>query len=67
MYDHHPTICDFRLAKIRKHRLTQMLKKGEKLRSGMQLRLRQLRKRKQRLATEASDRRPAASKWVDND
>ncbi|XP_011617722.2 probable carboxypeptidase X1 [Takifugu rubripes] len=61
MYEHHPTICDFRLTKLRKQRLTQALKKGEKLRNNMQLRLRQLRNRKQRVAPKASNRR------LDND
>lgn len=59
MYEHHPTICDFRLTKLRKQRLTQVLKK--KLRNNMLLRLRQLRNRKQRVAPKASTRR------LDND
>lgn len=65
MYDHYPTICDFRLAKIPKRRLTQMFKKGEKLRKNVTLRLRRF--RKQRVATEAPGQRQAAPKQEDMD
>lgn len=57
MYDHYPTICDFRLAKIPKRWLTQMLKKGEKLRNEVTQRLQRLRKRKQRVTTKAPGQR----------
>lgn len=67
MYEHYPTICDFRLAKIPKRRLRQMLKKGEKLRSNVALRLRRLRKRTQRTTTKAPGQRQAASKQEDSD
>lgn len=62
MYDHYPTICDFRLAKIPKRRLTQMLKKGEKLRNNATLRLRRLRERKhkQRVTTKAPNLQAAS-------
>lgn len=60
MYDHYPTICDFRLAKIPERRLTQMLKKGEKLRNNVTLRLRQLRKYKQRVTTKAPNLQTAS-------
>uniref|UniRef100_A0A3P8PZ04 Carboxypeptidase X (M14 family), member 1b n=1 Tax=Astatotilapia calliptera TaxID=8154 RepID=A0A3P8PZ04_ASTCA len=59
MYDHYPTICDFRLTKMPKERLKELLMKGGKLPKDLQLRLRQLRMRKLRVTTKAINRRPA--------
>ncbi|XP_075904167.1 putative carboxypeptidase X1 [Nelusetta ayraudi] len=56
MYDHYPTICDFRLAKTPRHRLKEILAKGGKLPKDLQLRLRQLRLRKLRVTTKALNR-----------
>uniref|UniRef100_A0A3Q3VQI6 Uncharacterized protein n=1 Tax=Mola mola TaxID=94237 RepID=A0A3Q3VQI6_MOLML len=53
MYDHHPTICDFRLTKMPKQRLKDILAKGGKIPKDLQLRLRQLRLRKLRVTTKA--------------
>lgn len=61
MYDHYPTICDFRLTKIPKQRLKEMLAKGGKLPKDLQLRLRQLRLRKLRVTTKAMNQRRAAA------
>uniref|UniRef100_A0A8C7FIH6 Carboxypeptidase X, M14 family member 1 n=1 Tax=Oncorhynchus kisutch TaxID=8019 RepID=A0A8C7FIH6_ONCKI len=41
MYEHYPTICDFRLTKTPKQRLKEILAKGGKLPKDLQLRLRQ--------------------------
>uniref|UniRef100_A0A3B4TTJ6 Carboxypeptidase X, M14 family member 1 n=1 Tax=Seriola dumerili TaxID=41447 RepID=A0A3B4TTJ6_SERDU len=54
MYDHYPTICDFRLTKMPKQRLKEILAKGGKLPKDLQLRLRQLRLRKLRGADRLS-------------
>ncbi|KAL0974182.1 hypothetical protein UPYG_G00216720 [Umbra pygmaea] len=63
MYDHYPTICDFRLTKTPKKRLKEILAKGGKLPKDLQLRLRQLRLRKLRASTKALNRsRDAASR-----
>ncbi|XP_059201732.1 probable carboxypeptidase X1 isoform X1 [Centropristis striata] len=63
MYDHYPTICDFRLTKVPKQRLKDLLAKGGKLPKDLQLRLRQLRLRKLRVTTKAlNQRRTAAAK-----
>uniref|UniRef100_A0A8D3ECQ2 F5/8 type C domain-containing protein n=1 Tax=Scophthalmus maximus TaxID=52904 RepID=A0A8D3ECQ2_SCOMX len=43
MYDHYPTICDFRLAKVPEQRRTDALGKGRRLSTDLQLKLRQLR------------------------
>uniref|UniRef100_A0A3Q3LWC1 Probable carboxypeptidase X1 n=1 Tax=Mastacembelus armatus TaxID=205130 RepID=A0A3Q3LWC1_9TELE len=48
MYEHYPTLCDFRLTKMPKQRLKEILAKGGKLPKDLQLRLRQLRLRKLR-------------------
>uniref|UniRef100_A0A669B244 Carboxypeptidase X, M14 family member 1 n=1 Tax=Oreochromis niloticus TaxID=8128 RepID=A0A669B244_ORENI len=61
MYDHYPTICDFRLTKMPKERLKELLMKGGKLPKDLQLRLRQLRMRKLRVTTKAINRRRAAA------
>uniref|UniRef100_A0A3Q0SYE8 Carboxypeptidase X, M14 family member 1 n=1 Tax=Amphilophus citrinellus TaxID=61819 RepID=A0A3Q0SYE8_AMPCI len=61
MYDHYPTICDFRLTKVPKQRLKELLAKGGKLPKDLQLRLRQLRMRKLRVATKAINQRRAAA------
>lgn len=61
MYDHYPTICDFRLTKMPKQRLEEILAKGGKLPKDLQLRLRQLRLRKLRVTTKAINRRRAAA------
>lgn len=61
MYDHYPTICDFRLTKTPKERLKDVLAKGGKLPKDLQLRLRQLRMRKLRVTTKAINRRRAAA------
>lgn len=64
MYDHYPTICDFRLAKTPRQRLREILAKGGKLPKELQLRLRQLRLRKLRVTTKTLNRRrhpPAAA------
>ncbi|XP_020358064.1 probable carboxypeptidase X1 [Oncorhynchus kisutch] len=63
MYEHYPTICDFRLTKTPKQRLKEILAKGGKLPKDLQLRLRQLRLRKLRASTKAiNSRRAAASR-----
>ncbi|XP_053735240.1 probable carboxypeptidase X1 [Synchiropus splendidus] len=59
MYDHFPTICDFRLTRTPKQ--TLLLKKG-KAPKDLQLRLRQLRLRKLRVTTKAINQRRAATK-----
>ncbi|KAM9795223.1 putative carboxypeptidase X1 [Neosynchiropus ocellatus] len=59
MYDHFPTICDFRLARAPKR--TPPLKKGMVPKD---LRLRQLRRRKLRVTTKAINRRRATLKKV---
>lgn len=56
-YDHHPTICDFHLAKKPRLRLQDVLAKGRKLPKDLQLRLRQLRLRKLRVTTRTLNRR----------
>ncbi|XP_028271885.1 probable carboxypeptidase X1 isoform X2 [Parambassis ranga] len=61
MYDHYPTICDFYLTKVPKHRLKDILAKGGKLPKDLQLRLRQLRIRKLRVTTKAINQRRAAA------
>ncbi|XP_030252862.1 LOW QUALITY PROTEIN: probable carboxypeptidase X1 [Sparus aurata] len=61
MYDHYPTICDFRLTKVPKQRLKDILAKGGKLPKDLQLRLRQLRLRKLRVTTKAMNQRRAAA------
>ncbi|XP_042349029.1 probable carboxypeptidase X1 [Plectropomus leopardus] len=61
MYDHYPTICDFRLAKMPKQRLKDLLAKGGKLPKDLQLRLRQLRLRKLRVSTKAINQRRTAA------
>ncbi|XP_047441500.1 probable carboxypeptidase X1 isoform X2 [Mugil cephalus] len=61
MYDHYPTICDFRLTKTPKEKLKDVLAKGEKLPKDLQLRLRQLRMRKLRVTTKAINQRRAAA------
>ncbi|XP_038555034.1 probable carboxypeptidase X1 isoform X1 [Micropterus salmoides] len=61
MYDHYPTICDFRLTKMSKQRLKEILAKGGKLPKDLQLRLRQLRMRKLRVTTKAMNQRRAAA------
>ncbi|KAM3612336.1 uncharacterized protein V6R79_007097 [Siganus canaliculatus] len=61
MYDHYPTICDFRLTKVPKERLKDILAKGGKLPKDLQLRLRQLRLRKLRVSTKAMNQRRAAA------
>ncbi|GAA6221989.1 probable carboxypeptidase X1 [Lates japonicus] len=61
MYDHYPTICDFRLTKMPKQRLKDILAKGGKLPKDLQLRLRQLRLRKLRVTTKAINQRRAAA------
>ncbi|XP_031722842.1 probable carboxypeptidase X1 [Anarrhichthys ocellatus] len=61
MYDHYPTICDFRLTKMPRQRLEDILTKGGKLPKDLQLRLRQLRLRKLRVATKAINQRRTAS------
>ncbi|XP_071313710.1 probable carboxypeptidase X1 isoform X1 [Trachinotus anak] len=61
MYDHYPTICDFRLTKMPKQRLKEILAKGGKLPKDLQLRLRQLRLRKLRVTTKAINQRRAAA------
>lgn len=61
MYDHYPTTCDFRLTKMPKERLKELLMKGGKLPKDLQLRLRQLRMRKLRVTTKAINRRRAAA------
>uniref|UniRef100_A0A4W5NGY8 Carboxypeptidase X, M14 family member 1 n=1 Tax=Hucho hucho TaxID=62062 RepID=A0A4W5NGY8_9TELE len=63
MYEHYPTICDFRLTKTPKQRLKEILAKGGKIPKDLQLRLRQLRLRKLRASTKAiNSRRAAASR-----
>lgn len=62
MYDHYTTICDFRLAKIPKQRLKDILAKGGKPPKDLQLRLRQLRLRKLRVTTKTLNQRRAAAK-----
>ncbi|XP_076595235.1 putative carboxypeptidase X1 isoform X1 [Chaetodon auriga] len=61
MYDHYPTICDFRLTKMPKQRLKDFLGKGGKLPKDLQLWLRQLRLRKLRVTTKAINQRRAAA------
>ncbi len=61
MYDYYPTICDFRLTKVPKQRLKDILGKGGKLPKDLQLRLRQLRLRKLRVSTKAMNQRRAAA------
>lgn len=61
MYDHYPTICDFRLTKMPKQRLKEILAKGGKIPKDLQLRLRQLRMRKLRVTTKAMNQRHAAA------
>ncbi|XP_067374500.1 probable carboxypeptidase X1 isoform X2 [Channa argus] len=61
MYDYYPTICDFRLTKVPKQRLKEILAKGGKLPKDLQLRLRQLRLRKLRLTTKTINQRRAAA------
>ncbi|TKS72802.1 putative carboxypeptidase X1 [Collichthys lucidus] len=61
MYDHYPTICDFRLTKMPKQRLKEILAKGGKIPKDLQLRLRQLRMRKLRVTTKAMNQRRAAA------
>uniref|UniRef100_A0A8C4EE55 Carboxypeptidase X1 n=1 Tax=Dicentrarchus labrax TaxID=13489 RepID=A0A8C4EE55_DICLA len=61
MYDHYPTICDFRLTKMPKQRLKEILAKGGKIPKDLQLRLRQLRLRKLRVTTKAMNQRRAAA------
>nr|XP_019948441.1 PREDICTED: probable carboxypeptidase X1 [Paralichthys olivaceus] len=61
MYDHYPTICDFRLTKIPEQRLKQIIGKGGKLSKDLQLKLRQLRLRKLRVTTKAINQRRAAA------
>uniref|UniRef100_A0A3Q4MU38 Carboxypeptidase X (M14 family), member 1b n=1 Tax=Neolamprologus brichardi TaxID=32507 RepID=A0A3Q4MU38_NEOBR len=61
MYDHYPTTCDFRLTKMPKERLKELLMKGGKLPKDLQLRLRQLRMRKLRVTTKAINQRRAAA------
>ncbi|XP_041800783.1 probable carboxypeptidase X1 [Chelmon rostratus] len=61
MYDHYPTICDFRLTKMPKQRLKEILAKGGKIPKDLQLRLRQLRLRKLRVSTKALNQRRAAT------
>ncbi|XP_024116080.1 probable carboxypeptidase X1 [Oryzias melastigma] len=55
-YDLHPTVCDFHLTKI-----PQQKAKGRSLSKDLQLRLRQQRLRKLRIATKAINRRRAAA------
>ncbi|XP_028446095.1 probable carboxypeptidase X1 [Perca flavescens] len=62
MYDHYPTICDFRLTKMPKQRLKDILARGGKLPKDLQLRLRQLRLRKLRVTTKAINQRRNATK-----
>ncbi|XP_076147704.1 putative carboxypeptidase X1 [Alosa pseudoharengus] len=57
MYDHYPTICDFRLTKTPKERLREIIAKGGKIPKDLMLRLRQLRLRKLRTTTKALNRR----------
>ncbi|XP_047196653.1 probable carboxypeptidase X1 isoform X2 [Hippoglossus stenolepis] len=61
MYDHYPTICDFRLTKIPEQRLKLIMGKGGKLSGDLQLKLRQLRLRKLRVTTKAINQRRAAA------
>ncbi|XP_071391256.1 probable carboxypeptidase X1 [Centroberyx affinis] len=61
MYDHYPTLCDFRLTKTPKRRLKEILAKGGKIPKDLQLRLRQLRLRKLRVTTKAINQRRAAA------
>lgn len=61
LYDHYPTICDFYLTKVPKHRIKDILAKGGKLPKDLQLRLRQLRMRKLRVTTKAINQRRAAA------
>ncbi|XP_070769021.1 probable carboxypeptidase X1 [Enoplosus armatus] len=61
MYDYYPTICDFRLTKMPKQSLKDILAKGGKLPKDLQLRLRQLRLRKLRVTTKAMNQRRAAA------
>lgn len=67
LYDHYPTICDFRLAKVPKRRRTQRLKKGEKLRVNAPLRPRRFRTGRQRASTRAPGRRQAAPEQEESD
>ncbi|KAJ8015561.1 hypothetical protein DPEC_G00027400 [Dallia pectoralis] len=61
MYDHYPTICDFRLTKTPKQRLKEMLAKGVKLPKDLQLRLHQLRLQKLRVGNKTIHRRRVAA------
>ncbi|KAK9518472.1 hypothetical protein VZT92_023778 [Zoarces viviparus] len=61
MYDHYPTICDFRLTKMPRQRPEDILAKGGKLPKDLQLRLRQLRLRKLRVTTKAVNQRRTAA------
>ncbi|XP_060935198.1 probable carboxypeptidase X1 [Limanda limanda] len=61
MYDHFPTICDFRLTKIPEQRLKLIVGRGGKLSTDLQLKLRQLRLRKLRVTTKAKNQRRAAA------
>ncbi|KAM7389361.1 hypothetical protein PAMP_023345 [Pampus punctatissimus] len=61
MYDYYPTICDFRLTKMPKQRLKEILAKGGKIPKDLQLRLRQLRLRKLRVTTKVINQRRAAA------
>ncbi|XP_034738856.1 probable carboxypeptidase X1 isoform X2 [Etheostoma cragini] len=60
MYEHYPTICDFRLTKMPKQRLKYILARRGKLPKDLQLRLRQLRPRKLRVTTKAINQRRLA-------
>ncbi|XP_062249523.1 probable carboxypeptidase X1 [Platichthys flesus] len=61
MYEHYPTICDFRLTKIPEQRLKLIIGRGGKLSTDLQLKLRQLRLRKLRVTTKAINQRRAAA------
>uniref|UniRef100_A0A667YS70 Carboxypeptidase X, M14 family member 1 n=1 Tax=Myripristis murdjan TaxID=586833 RepID=A0A667YS70_9TELE len=61
MYEHYPTLCDFRLTKTPKQRLKDILARGGKIPKDLQLRLRQLRLRKLRVTTKAINQRRAAA------
>ncbi|XP_074505132.1 putative carboxypeptidase X1 isoform X2 [Sebastes fasciatus] len=61
MYDHYPTICDFRLTKMPQQRIKDILAKGGKLPKDLQLRLRQLRLRKLRVTTKKFNQRRTAA------
>ncbi|XP_034150209.1 probable carboxypeptidase X1 [Esox lucius] len=61
MYDHYPTVCDFRLTKTPRQRLKEMLAKGIKPPKDLQITLRQRRLRKLRASTKTINRRRAAA------